>query len=107
SAGTGKTYTIEHLVVDRLLVDGVPLEQILVLTYTEKAAAELRSRIRTLLERLLATTADCVRPGEASWVLDSPARDRLERALLAFDLATIDTIHAFFQRVLTENAFSS
>jgi exodeoxyribonuclease V beta subunit len=35
SAGTGKTYTIEHLVVDFLLRGRVPLNEILVLTLTD------------------------------------------------------------------------
>ena len=38
SAGTGKTYTIEHLFVELLLTKGVLADSILVLTYTEKAA---------------------------------------------------------------------
>ena len=49
SAGTGKTYTLEHLVVD-LLLQGVALEEICVVTFTQKAALELRSRVRAKLE---------------------------------------------------------
>src|SRR5699024_8730008 len=51
SAGTGKTYTIEHLVVD-LLVNNPDLRihQILVVTYTERATFELSARIRSLLQ---------------------------------------------------------
>ncbi|MBU0989916.1 MAG: UvrD-helicase domain-containing protein, partial [Proteobacteria bacterium] len=51
SAGTGKTYTIENLVV-RLLreQDDVELENILIVTFTEKAASELKIRIREKLE---------------------------------------------------------
>ena len=53
SAGTGKTYTIEHLVVDLLMPGGVTIEEILVLTFTERAAAELRKRIRGVLVKIL------------------------------------------------------
>ena len=49
SAGTGKTYTIEHLVVDRLLRTSARLEQLLVVTFTDKATSELRKRIRDLI----------------------------------------------------------
>ena len=54
SAGTGKTYTIEHMVVDLILRGRVPLTEILVLTFTERAAAELRQRIRSKIEAILA-----------------------------------------------------
>jgi exodeoxyribonuclease V beta subunit len=53
SAGTGKTYTITTLVV-RLIAAGYPIESILVVTFTEAAAAELKLRIRTRLSRVLA-----------------------------------------------------
>ena len=56
SAGTGKTYTIEHLVVDRLLRTNARLEQILVVTFTDKATNELRKRIRDLIEKILKAT---------------------------------------------------
>ncbi|MGR3178574.1 MAG: UvrD-helicase domain-containing protein, partial [Candidatus Anammoxibacter sp.] len=46
SAGTGKTYTIENLVVRMLLEKEVNLENILLVTFTEKAAGELKTRIR-------------------------------------------------------------
>ena len=48
SAGTGKTYTIKEI-VKKLVLNGVPLDKILVVTYTEKAAGELRDRIRQAL----------------------------------------------------------
>lgn len=102
SAGTGKTYTLEHLVLDRVL-EGVPLEQILVVTFTEKAALELRTRVRALLERML-------EPGEVNatdgpcWTLDDGARTRLRQARGALERATISTIHSFCQRVLQESA---
>ena len=53
SAGTGKTYTIEHMVVDLILRGRVPITEILVLTFTERAAAELRQRIRSKIEEIL------------------------------------------------------
>ena len=55
SAGTGKTYTIEHMVVELLLRkhNSARLNEILVLTFTERAAAELRRRIRSKIEEIL------------------------------------------------------
>jgi len=46
SAGTGKTTTISAIVLRLLIEQGIPIEQILVTTYTELATAELRGRIR-------------------------------------------------------------
>ena len=53
SAGTGKTFTIEHIVVSLLLTGAAKIDQILVVTFTEKATAELRARIRTTIEAAL------------------------------------------------------
>ena len=57
SAGTGKTWTIAHL-VPRLLVDGVikNIGEILLVTFTEDAARELGDRTR----RQLATLVNCL-----------------------------------------------
>lgn len=90
SAGTGKTFTIEHLVLRLLTEKDVPLEKILVVTYTEKATGELRTRLRLMLEKAI-RDADDVSP-------------RLKAALDAFDQAPIFTIHGFCQRVLQDHA---
>jgi len=108
SAGTGKTYTLEHLVIDLLLGRGLRLENILVVTFTEKATAELSSRVRAKIEELLGAPepAPADVPDEDCWILDEPARVALREALFGFDRANISTIHAFCQRVLTEHAFA-
>ncbi len=104
SAGTGKTYFLEHRVVD-LVLSGVDLEQILLVTFTEKAVAELRLRIRDLLDR----TARATESSEAAnaWEIDDDARRRLRAAVTAFDHAPIHTIHGFCHRVLVEDAFAA
>jgi len=103
SAGTGKTFTIEHLVADRVLA-GVPLDRILVVTFTEKAALELRTRIRALLDRLLAFPGPEAAEGAPCWILDETARGRLKQARASMERATLATIHSFCQRVLQESA---
>jgi exodeoxyribonuclease V beta subunit len=107
SAGTGKTFTLEHLVVELLLNSGVTLDRILVVTFTEKATNELRIRLRAKLEEIRSGVGDEPGPGQDFWRVDDDARGRLELALRSFDAATITTIHAFCQRVLRENAFTS
>ena len=103
SAGTGKTYTLEHLVVDLLLTDRVEVDRILVVTFTEKGTEELRERVRSKLRRLAAGPAA---GEEAGWTLDEEARRALADAAVRFDAATISTIHGFCQRVLTEHSFA-
>lgn len=104
SAGTGKTFFLEHRVVD-LILAGAELSQLLLVTFTEKAVAELRLRIRDLLDRLARADADA--PGESVWEIDDDARRRLRAAVTAFDHAPIFTIHGFCHRVLVEDAFAA
>jgi exodeoxyribonuclease V beta subunit len=106
SAGTGKTYFLENRVVD-LILAGAELAQILVVTFTDKAVAELRLRIRDLLDRLARQTADTAAPGAPCWELDDAARGRLRAAVTAFDHAPIFTIHGFCHRVLVDDAFAA
>ena len=100
SAGTGKTFFLEHRVAD-LVLAGAELGQILLVTFTDKAVAELRLRIRDLLDRLSRST------GAGAWTIDDAARTRLRAAVTAFDHAPIFTIHGFCHRVLIEDAFAA
>ena len=106
SAGTGKTFTIEHLFVELLRSAPITIDQILVVTFTEKATAELRSRIRRLIEDVLQGRSPVEPLSESQRItIDAEAQLRLERSLWAFDRASIFTIHGFCQRMLTELAF--
>ncbi|TVR45464.1 MAG: exodeoxyribonuclease V subunit beta, partial [Puniceicoccaceae bacterium] len=89
NAGTGKTHQLTHLVARLVARESVPLERILVVTYTEAATGELRQRLRDVL-RDTARTAD---PAEAQ---------RCREALGLFDRAAVHTIHGFCQRMLRE-----
>ncbi len=111
SAGTGKTYTITTLYC-RLIAKGYPAESILVVTFTEAAAAELKLRIRQRL-------SDCLEhlqtPGDKNSdeliQFFNSKKDkeiicaRISLALTSFDQAAIFTIHSFCMKVLKENAF--
>lgn len=92
SAGAGKTYTIENLIL-RMIKQGCPLQAILVVTFTEKAAGELLERIRSKIESEL-----------ESFEEDNAI---LSEALNQFDRAQIFTIHGFCQRILNEYAFEN
>lgn len=105
SAGTGKTHALEHAVLD-LVLSGVAVERVVVVTFTERAAAELRRKVRARLADALDAAAGRVVPRAAAeaWLLDDAARVRLEAALVAFDLAPIGTIHGLCRRLLDEHA---
>ena len=113
SAGTGKTRTITGLFLRLVIETGVPIEQILVVTYTVAATKELRERIWSLLTAALAALRGETCPDELAAELTASVVDRAEaarrvaRALTDFDLAAIHTIHGFCQRALGEHAFAT
>lgn len=111
SAGTGKTYTLAALACRYVAEQDVPIGDLLVVTFTRAAAAELRDRIR----QRLATAARAlhhpatVDPGDdqamAHLLTAGPdelalRRQRLDQAVVDFDTATITTIHGFCAQVL-------
>ncbi len=109
SAGTGKTFTISALVTRLVAEEGIPLEEILVVTFTRAATAELRARIRGRLvatRRALAGTGPADPDDHLSSLLgqEEPVRrraaDRLTAAITHFDRAQIFTIHGFAARLL-------
>lgn len=107
SAGTGKTYTIEHLIVHLLLAKGnekLTLAEILVVTFTNKAAAELVGRVRKIFHDIL-RGEKLPKKDEGAWTIGQPERQRLRAFLQSFDEASIYTIHGFCQRILDEHAF--
>ena len=116
AAGTGKTYNIETLVLRLLLERQLPITSLLVVTFTEAAAAELRTRIRKLLLRSFDALSGR-QPGDDERITTLlervDARNRpeparlLRQALTDFDDAVISTIHGFCARILNENAFES
>src|SRR5690606_12173580 len=113
SAGTGKTYTIAALYLLLVVEVGLTVEQILVVTFTNAATAELRDRIRRrLIEARDAFAAGASAEPFLAALLQRAsdrrlAQRRLEQAIVDFDQAAIFTIHGFCQRALTEHAFES
>jgi exodeoxyribonuclease V beta subunit len=120
SAGTGKTYTITTLFA-RLIAQGYSIESILVVTFTEAAAAELKLRIRKRLSNVLAAdvddddygndTADNKTDELTVFFNSQPEpeliRQRIAHAVTCFDQACIMTIHSFCFQTLKDNAFES
>jgi len=122
SAGTGKTWTLCALLLRLLLEQGLALNQILVVTFTKAATAELRERVRGRLEetrRFLDAPLDGAPAGSDPFVStllarlrglgheDALLKSRLDLALHGFDEAAIFTIHGFAQRSLAELGFAA
>ena len=124
SAGTGKTFALAHLVLRLVVEQQLTLDQLLVVTFTEAAAAELRDRIgRRLdgaLQGLMQRESDQPVDDRADAVLeewlerhgqDASQRrilaSRLLEALEALERADITTIHGFCRRTLRRQALQS
>ena len=85
SAGTGKTYNVISIVKKLMMDCDVDLEKILIVTYTEKAAGELKNRIR-----------ECINEDKSG---------KLKK--YNPDSASIFTIHSFCQSIMKEFSVSS
>lgn len=134
SAGTGKTWTLERLVI-RLLIEkemqrelsargrvDPGISRILIVTFTKAATNELRSRIRMALVRLLELVGNKGFPvsqafDDADWgellvhwqalgLSFERIRSQLALSLERFDDAAIYTIHSFCQKMLQSYSFS-
>jgi len=81
-AGTGKTYVLVQKYIDLLKTRGVSVPQILALTFTDKAAAEMKERIR----------AEILKQEGPQW----------EKAAEDFLIAPVQTFHSFCAQVLRE-----
>ncbi|MBR11954.1 MAG: DNA helicase UvrD [Acidimicrobiaceae bacterium] len=90
-AGTGKTTALVGRMVGLVVDEGVAVEEIAAITFTEKAAAELGDRFRRRLE-------DVARQHD-----DPERRSRAEVALADVDLAALTTLHGFARRLLGDH----
>ena len=113
SAGTGKTFTIAALTT-RYIAEGIlPIDRLLVITFTRMATGELREKVRERLVRAFDGLVDTL-AGHGGHEDDEivqllaggpkeeveARRDRLGKAIADFDAATIETTHGFCLQVL-------
>ena len=124
SAGTGKTFALAHLVLRLVTEQALSLDQLLVVTFTEAAADELRDRIGRRLDAALQGLLQRERNDIASTDVDSVLKSWLEQngqnsdqrrllasrlleALEALERADITTIHGFCRRSLRRQALQN
>jgi ATP-dependent helicase/nuclease subunit A len=90
AAGTGKTTELVNRILRVLATGRAKMVQVVAVTFTEKAAGELKLRLREELERARAAAADPV------------ACAALEEALKTLEEAHVNTIHGFCAELLRE-----
>ncbi|MEO8347607.1 MAG: UvrD-helicase domain-containing protein [Acidobacteriota bacterium] len=96
SAGTGKTHILIEVLLHRAVESSPPLSlaRTAALTFTEKAAGEMKVRLRRALERIASDSVD-------------PRRPRAEEALRELDRGEVTTIHSFCLALLRERPFEA
>ena len=100
-AGTGKTYALVSRVV-ALLKSGARMRDIVAITFTEAAAAELSERVRSRLEQILDESNPENNADLLAKDLTDEERGQLERAVSELDEGSIQTIHSFAAQLLRE-----
>lgn len=111
SAGTGKTYSIAILVLRLLLEKQIPVEKILMVTFTKAAVAELESRIRKFVRKAYkyacgeAIDDNTIR--EVVGDTDTEKISLLREAVQSLDSLSVMTIHSFCQQVITQYPFET
>ncbi|MBK9054655.1 MAG: UvrD-helicase domain-containing protein [Chloroflexi bacterium] len=93
-AGTGKTRTLVARYLS--LLAELPLRHIVAITFTDKAAREMRNRVRQELDRLLYQVE-----------MDEPERHLWQERLAALDSARISTIHSLCGEILRTHPASA
>ncbi|MDF7807101.1 UvrD-helicase domain-containing protein [Pontiellaceae bacterium B12219] len=98
SAGTGKTYQVTQLYEKLVLEDGIDPRKILLMTFTENAAAELRMRVAHRFQKARRS---------AEQEDNNEQADRAFTAMQRLPSAPIGTIHGFCTRLLREHALEA
>ena len=101
-AGSGKTSVLVQRVL-AVLRSGVDPSTVAAITFTDKAAGELRARVRDALER----GAEASSSSSSSSSATTAATESVARALALFGDLTITTIHAFCAELLRAEALEA
>jgi exodeoxyribonuclease V beta subunit len=116
SAGTGKTYSIAIMVLRLVLEKQVSIKEILMVTFTKAAVAELEERIRLFIRQAhKASLGNKIGDSTIVALVDralqnyskEDVQQRLKDAVLFLDETAVLTIHSFCQQTLTEFAFET
>ena len=101
AAGTGKTSELVGRIVEVLARGDAAVDRILAVTFTEKAAGELKLRLREGLERARQSGPGAGAESGAAGVADGAAA-HLDHAIAHLEEAQVSTIHGFCADLLRE-----
>ncbi len=90
AAGSGKTAVLVERIIQKIIVDKIDIDKILVVTFTNSAAAEMRERILDAIYKKLD---------------EEPNNINLQRQILLLNNASISTIHSFCLDVIKNNFY--
>lgn len=110
SAGTGKTYSIAILVLRLVLEQQLSIKEVLMVTFTKAAVAELEERIRLFIRSAYkASTGIPIKDDNITKLVQQAADPQkvLKEAVLFLDETSVLTIHSFCQQTLNEFAFET
>jgi len=105
-AGTGKTTRLVKAVIQALFIREIPLDEMVALTFTNKAASELKSRIADALKDILDATSISTLREKPWWPEPEPThplsnlQELARKASGVMDRADISTIHSFAYALL-------
>ena len=102
AAGTGKTSELVGRIVEVLARGDAAVDRILAVTFTEKAAGELKLRLREGLERARQSGPDAGSESDAAGAVDAATAAHLDHAIAHLEEAQVSTIHGFCADLLRE-----
>lgn len=89
SAGSGKTKVLITRVINRVIIDEIDIDRLLVVTFTNAAALELKERLKKSLDEALKNNKD--------------KSVYIKKQIKLLNRANISTLHAFCLKVIREN----
>ena len=90
AAGSGKTAVLVERIIQKILKDGVDIDKLLVVTFTNAAASEMRERVLEAIYKKLD---------------EEPENENLQRQIVLLGKSNICTIHSFCLDVIKNNFF--
>lgn len=93
NAGSGKTRILIERFLRIIVIDDVPIEQVVAITFTKAAAAEMRTRVYERIEELLADPTERVQ--YHAYLSDHELIARLHALVRSLAKARISTFHSF------------
>lgn len=90
AAGSGKTAVLVERIIQKIIKDGIDIDKLLVVTFTNAAASEMRERVLEAIYKKLD---------------DEPENDNLQKQIILLGKSSICTIHAFCLEVIKNNFF--